>query len=945
MTLTEEQSLAINATGCNLIISAAAGSGKTSVLIKRLMRIITDEANPTPIENILTVTFTNNAAYQLKSRLAKELAAIPKTKWLLRQIRFLPAAKISTIHSFCIDIIRNNCEQFDITSDFRLMEEYESKLLISDAVKSVLETEYENSFEDMVKLNYFFCKGSDENLEKLLTKLYEWTVQTLDCKSKIYDIVAKSEMPTDILFAMAESVHDYIKAEKIAKNAISLSDAEPMVLELLQNEEIKKSINFKHILIDEEQDTNDFQDKIFTSISDNNLFLVGDIKQAIYRFRNANPSIFINKFENSIPYEEGNTEPSFIRLNRNFRSTDGVIDFVNALFSKYMNKECGEIDYTEDEFLIAGHTTPVSEKFDCKTVFLQVPKDEEEKAIAHKIKSMLEDKTPVFDDGKFRPCRPEDFAILMRNHKEKSFATELEKLGIPAEYAKKGGFLSSREVAVAVNFLRIINNPLLDVPFASVLLSPMFSFTDTDLARIRLTDLGIPLYKNLLKAFEETDGELFAKVSNFLEMMDYFKDFSACFPVHELLREIYEKTDTFTIPNLLLLAEHAKTFSATYGGNLSDFVKFIDKMAAEEKDLEFGNIATESENAVNIKTIHTAKGLEFPFVFLVNPPGMFHAVDNMFLYSDTHGMGFKYLDKENGNKIIEDKIYKKNKLIEVAKRDNEQIRLLYVALTRAKNRLFITHRETKQKNFMWKWFYDLPDNIAEYEEIELPNSELPEDDFNADTEKIDYESADRIKFEMSKTTEYDEGIPTLRYTVTELISGKTDEEEELSYNLPKFIENTDEEETDTKGKTYGTTLHEYMQEIDFENPIIEPKFEKKINSFFQSNLYRRIQQAEKIEREREFFVNIDDLNLPTEVNKNVNNNGFLMGIIDLIIYEDDGITLVDYKSDNVKTEAELVGRHHLQLKIYKSVLEKICTKPIKDVLIYSFHLNKEIRIE
>jgi ATP-dependent helicase/nuclease subunit A len=675
---------------------------------------------------------------------------------------------------------------------------------------------------------------------------------------------------------------------------------------------------------------------------------VGDIKQAIYRFRNANPSIFIDKFEKSVPYEAGNTEPSFIRLNRNFRSSSGVIDFVNAVFSKYMNKDCGEIDYTEDEFLIAGRDTPVSEKFSCKTTFLKTPKDEEEKAVAYKIKSMLENKEPVFDDGDFRPCKPEDFLILMRNHKEKAFAAELEKLGVPAEYAKKGGFLSSREVAVAVNFLRIINNPLLDIPFVSVLLSPMFSFTDTDIARIRLTDLGIPIYKNILKAFDEIDGDLFVKVSNFLDVYYYLKDFSACFAVHELLREIYEKTDTFTVPNLLILAEHAKTFSANYGGNLSDFVKFIDKMVAEEKDLEFGNIVTESENAVNIKTIHTAKGLEFPFVFLVNPPGMFHNIDNMFLYSDTYGMGFKYLDKENNNKIIEDKIYKLNKEIEIAKRDSEQIRLLYVALTRAKNRLFITHRETKQKNYMWKWFYDLPDDIAEYEEIELPQENLsqeenlPQSEFDLN-EKIDYELADRIKFKMSKTQEYDEGVPTQRYTVTELISGKT-EEDDLSYNIPKFTQNTETESKDTRGRTYGTTLHEYMQEIDFENPVIEPIFENKISKFLKTDLYRQIKNAEKIEREREFFVSIDELNLPKEVNKDVNRNGFLMGIMDLIIYEDDGVTLVDYKSDNVKSEEELVRRHHLQLKIYKAVLEKIQTKPIKNVFIYSFHLNKTLEI-
>ncbi|MDR0983913.1 MAG: UvrD-helicase domain-containing protein, partial [Ruminococcus sp.] len=244
MTLTLEQDLAINAAGCNILVSAAAGSGKTSVLIKRLVRIITDEENRTPIEDILVVTFTNNAAFQLKDRLAKELAVIPKTKWLLRQIRFLPAAKISTIHSFCIDLIRNNCEQFGITSDFRLMEEYESDILVSDAVRSVLETEYENNLQDMVRLNYFFCKGSDEALEKLLYKLYEWTMQTLDYKNKVYDIIEKTEMPADILFAMVENIRDYVKAEKITKNALSLDDAEPMVLELLEDEEIKKSINY-----------------------------------------------------------------------------------------------------------------------------------------------------------------------------------------------------------------------------------------------------------------------------------------------------------------------------------------------------------------------------------------------------------------------------------------------------------------------------------------------------------------------------------------------------------------------------------------------------------------------------------------------------------------------------------------------------------------------------
>jgi ATP-dependent exoDNAse (exonuclease V) beta subunit len=243
---------------------------------------------------------------------------------------------------------------------------------------------------------------------------------------------------------------------------------------------------------------------------------------------------------------------------------------------------------------------------------------------------------------------------------------------------------------------------------------------------------------------------------------------------------------------------------------------------------------------------------------------------------------------------------------------------------------------------------------------------------------------------MSKNREYDEGLPTLRYTVTELSGnplfpspvgtaplptapvasqgltadmGKAsqlgandigkenavtahigEENDGITYNVPNFIKNTDSETADTRGRTYGTTLHEFMQTIDFANPVIDKQFEAKINNFLKTDLYKRIQNAEKIEREREFFVSLKGINLPKGVNKDVNKNGFLMGIIDLIVHEEDGVTLVDYKSDKVKTEDELVKRHRLQLEIYKAVLEKIQTKPIKDVLIYSFYLNKEIKV-
>lgn len=538
-----------------------------------------------------------------------------------------------------------------------------------------------------------------------------------------------------IMEKLVSDLEERLWKKKVEKNGIGFSDAETLAVSLLseadENGKVHRSAlaaelseYYKLIMIDEFQDTNNNQDLIFKLLSHNgtperagdDLFMVGDVKQSIYGFRLANPKNFIHVLDTSVPYSEEareKLENSYIKLNRNFRSSREVVDFVNFVFKGIMTRESGEIDYKGSEELVMGaaftdrkRTTEIAVinnkeniKNDCSAVYT-----------ARKIKEMLDTKVQVDEKGgkRTRDCTCRDFCILLRGRsKAASYIKELAKLGITAYSEEESGYLKSREISLLVNLLRITDNPLLDTAFASVMLSPMFMITDDEITLMKIQNETGHIYDAVCRYVlheeeaPEIDEDLRIKLNNIYETLKELRLFSATMPLTGLIRNIYDRTDFISViklfndsekkrANLRVLLEYAKIYQESSDEGLTGFLRYIDRISKIGKDFKPGNSVSTSEDVVMIKTIHKSKGLEFPFVFLCETQSSFNSEDSKknIRFSFEEGIGFRLQNREK---------YEKYKTLPFTAIDyqknseavNEEMRLLYVALTRAREQLFI----------------------------------------------------------------------------------------------------------------------------------------------------------------------------------------------------------------------------------------------------------------
>lgn len=888
---TPQQECAINARGSSIIVSAAAGSGKTAVLTERLAKLIADESAHVRADRIIAVTFTNDAASELRKRLDSKLnrliAENPSDTYLLKQHTLLQSAKISTINSFCFELLRDNITDQDVTSSFGILDESENKLIKQQAMDELLNVWTSERYEDISFLYDKFCLKDDSGLASVVSALDAhlgseafrelWmkkavalfdakpedsicfkrtlseAVQTLeealelgnDCMALIDDIFtdpdcanarklrqrcsddisrveqaleiyrsgcipndeqrrsiagfdrltmarkdvdesakriysakrkylveltrgtlgvlsgfaddfAESGRITRLLCELTEDYHRLIASKKSEKNALSFDDGERLALELLaevgddgiirQSETAKRIAEFYDIImVDEYQDSNNKQDLIFKLISKNfkadengvrygtNAFVVGDAKQSIYGFRLANPKNFINTLGGAEVYSEESTAANrSIFLNMNFRSTHGVIDFVNYLFTIVMDSECGDVDYNENERLYFG-----AKRYDeteapvpSKTRFLLIdtlscPSESDEdvtdedgvdadseasvdieaSCIAENIAHMIGEREQVVDgDGTVRDCRSSDFCILIRaNRYTSNFVSELKKRGIEAKGEDEKGYLSSREISILLDLLRVIDDPLLDVPLAAVLLSPMYMFSLEELALLKVGTEKSRIYTRMIESAQLGGTPLSAKCASFLEALEDFRLRAVTCSVSELITKIYDMTDFVFVmqmyedgdkkrANLRALVQYAKSYeeasAADGSGGLTGFIRYIDRIIENGDDFTQGKISTSSGDHVSVKTIHKSKGLEFPFVFLAETSGKFQYDKGSIMCAEEGAVGYTIYSPENvrRHRTAQFRMIRSQKVRDTV---SEEMRLLYVALTRAKQRLFI----------------------------------------------------------------------------------------------------------------------------------------------------------------------------------------------------------------------------------------------------------------
>lgn len=888
------------------------------------------------------------------------------------------------------------------------------------------------------------------------------------------------QKPMCTLLDLTKEFKEAYSKEKEEKKVIDFNDLEHYALRILVKRENGENIptqtailyseEFAEILVDEYQDSNAVQETILNSITKEkfgtpNLFMVGDVKQSIYKFRLARPELFMEKYD-TYSLEDGKYQR--IDLHKNFRSREIVLESVNAIFFEIMKKSLGKVEYDKSAALYVGNTGFVEEERVSKdTELLLFDSDSYEKGteqevsserelearmVAMRIKQMVRKDSGMLvqdkETGEARVCEYGDIVILLRTMTgwAETFLEILKSQGIPAYTDTRTGYFSTFEIRTILQFLKIIDNPRQDIPLAAVLRSPIGKFSAKDMAVMRERYPDMELYDTVeayggLEEYvpENTEGidfELSHRAGNFIKLLDYFRELVPYTPIHTLLEEIYEKNGYYDFvsvmpgggqrrDNLDLLLQKAMDMEATSLCTLFHFNRYIEKLHKYEVD--FGEAAGEnSGNAVRIMSIHKSKGLEFPAVFVSGMGKMFNKQDarsKMVLHLDL-GIGADIVDYKMRTKLpslLKKTIQKVNDLENLG----EELRVLYVALTRAKEKLIMTGAFHGGEDQLEKWkndfcggmdyfvrsngknyldwvvpvvqnqendmfcmvCYEMEDLMLEEEKSQIQAFGKKEELYDFSMEQVyDPELKDMLEKRMEFMYPYEkERDIKSKLTVSELkamsyaaeedgelafaeeiVSEQDNTEEQAEAPLPEFLKT--EEETKAGGAVLGTLYHKVMEKLPINKIKTEKDVElvldkmvnadilteeekkriyrKKIVGFAESSLGRRMAAAlekNRLWREQPFVIGVP----ANQVKEQWESQELILvqGMVDAYFEEEDGLVLLDYKTDRVREAKELVERYHTQLDYYQKALEQLTGKVVKEKKIYSFYLEKEIKVE
>ncbi len=515
-----------------------------------------------------------------------------------------------------------------------------------------------------------------------------------------------------------DAVYSDLKREE---NALDFADTELMALQLLvedpaaepfRRNELAEALRqqFKEILIDEYQDTNKLQDTIFAALSQDDLFMVGDVKQSIYRFRQAMPELFLRKKEAYDLYDpEKNEYPATVILGKNFRSREGILRAVNYTFSRLMSRAVGEISYDRTEWLNYGAEDYAAREEPDVEFHIVVPEagaNRQEAEAAHIARYIAE--SIRNSQGTDHALNYKDFAILMRAPGTTAavWRKVLTEAGIPV-YAETGnGFLDTPEVMTVLSLLSVIDNPVQDVPLLSVLLSPLFGFKEDEVASLRVNSRKGSLYQAVLKG--EEDGN--AHCAQFLAELRNFRTLSLSMGAGELLRRIYEDTayDTIVgamnvgeqrVANLQMLLHYADSYDANSSYGAAGFVRYMDRLREQDGSLNVAATLSPNANVVHIMSIHKSKGLEFPVCIVADLKHQFNdgELNKGLILHPELGIGLKGRQPDTGF-TYPTLIHSAMKEATLRSERSESLRLLYVAMTRAREKLVLSACDAPRKN-------------------------------------------------------------------------------------------------------------------------------------------------------------------------------------------------------------------------------------------------------
>lgn len=1111
---TPDQQKAISQRNKNIIISAAAGSGKTRVLVDRVISLMLDEK--VPIDKMIIVTFTNKASIEMKDRIRSSLENSikndPTNKFLKDQLKLLKHAHIQTLHSFASDMLREYFYYFEnLSPNFSIISENANVILKEEAIDEVFDEEYAKKSPDFHNfIHNFATSRNDRAAKSIILKTYDKLTSQID---PIAWLDSKTESPFDfnifkeivrekidliladisknksiarennlrveyedmlsddynlvndlnqiiftdwdlfiekvnkakfstmvrarkgekdiqaiiknnrdlykkelknisslVLNTNSHIISDFGKkevevlkeinylskrfikkyqAKKKDKSYLDFNDIEAEFIKLIDNEEANQVLRerFSYIFFDEYQDSNEIQNYIIEKLKgEDNLFFVGDVKQSIYGFRRAEPQLFLDKLES---YErEENKDSIRINLNENFRTDQDIIDFVNYIFDRLMTKEASGIDYKN-----GGHRLNATKEFDKANPKSEIHVLEEKLSEENHLVKVIEN---LLEEG----YEYKDIAILLRSGaKSYLYENAFKKAGIPFFNDISKVSFGAVEVTFFINMLKLIANPKDDITLLSVIRSDIYKFSEDDIAAIRLNSK----YTKFYEAFENysKDDDILVKINDFKTAFNDFSYQLSLMDLYEFGNYIFENSNFYEflmardsasdrIANVEAFIDLMSDYEANNDNGLYGFLDYVENLSLYQTDnINPARDLSENENLVRIMTIHKSKGLEFPVVILADANKRFnnkHLRESV-VFDDDLGIGINVADYENKIRLTS---LKKDLITEKMTMENkrEEMRVLYVALTRAINKLIVVgNRNLNTVNKLngrddylnmstyldWIIASLSDDKIS----LDLLESEYTTDELSniaeilTFTEENDYKLSkgenisnilaanvhdklyDKFVDLFTKRYKYeDDTKDSIKKSVTEI--SKNFNPEEDGYELPSYskFESTGEfrkpnfisEVREYKPTDRGTIIHKVFQGLSYQkydNRSLDRALKRLVleNKIKQDEL--KVLEEEKIIA---YFKNPIIKNLYQKAENIRKEETFLMkyedyyvnGQIDIIFEFEDEIVLLDFKTDKIKRE----GIYDDQLKIYKLAIEESLKKQVSKSYIYWYNFSE-----
>lgn len=984
--------------GKNILVSAGAGSGKTTVLTERVYQLIKNGAK---IDRFLILTFTNLAAASMKSKIRKKLLNDSEFSHLSSEVDL---AHIETFDAFCLFLVKKYAYKLGITSDLSIGDATIfsiKKKEITDSVFGRLYSEKDPLFVDLITKNcvkddaviitfvnsicdlankkinkYEFLDNyindyyKNETIENFINEGFidirksildlrraaEYLEDSDDAsaicnfldevlESKDYDSIInrlKQEEPqfpkknskvktTDknfrdtissgyrelkkkdygsseeikrlffynqktvaFLINIAKEIEQKMEAFMKEYNIFDFASIARMTVSLLNDKEVLEETknSFDFILVDEYQDTNDVQEEVISKLSRNNLYMVGDVKQSIYRFRNANCQIFQNKYDD---YKD-ETKGTRIDLNTSYRSRKEIVDAVNEMFEQIMVKSINPIDYKDGHCFEFGQKAYLDNKepgidyslkvYNYPAVKGSKTADAEARIIANDIVDKINSGYKVYKNSQLIPCSFSDFAIIIdRSTNFDKYKSVFAEYNIPLKVVGSESLTTSDITYVIKNLLKLIykaSNNEYDKEYDHAFFSIARSFV-------------VAMKDDILFEVNKTHSYLTTELGQKIELLKCrLKNSSLSIIFSTLVREfdIYNRIITIgkfsaNSHKLEMLRNLAKNMDLL-GFSLKDFVNYFDDLSTYDLDIDFTDNDT-IENSVTLITIHKSKGLEYAICYY---PGLGKQFKNdtssSFIASTDYGLLMPYTE-ENAPTSLLNHLYR-----EKEKKDDleEKIRLFYVALTRAKERIILLNPVDKEK----------------------PRGPIPVlNKLNCFLPLIYYTNFD-LKYGVDvnscvKTLKYEENAKA--YTPVTLQQIKTNYKPiEI-----KHASKENDEKIDSKKLEFGTKLHAYLEAVDFIKKdvsfIADEKIKRYVNNVINNRLFDNLNNT-KVLHEYHFYDENNDVN----------------GIIDLLIVRDNEIDIIDFKLKNIDDEA-----YKKQLLVYHDFIKTISTKPIKMFLV------------